>query len=95
MSITKEEVSYVADLARLSFTDAEVDKLAEDLGAILDHANQLNELDTGAVKPTEHLLALENVLRPDEVKPSLPLEQVLANAPEAENGCFVVPRVLE
>lgn len=95
MSITKEEVSYVADLARLSFSDAEVDKLAEDLGAILDHANQLNELDTSAVKPTEHLLALQNVLRPDEVKPSLPLEQVLANAPEAENGCFVVPRVLE
>lgn len=95
MSITKEEVSYVADLARLSFSDAEVDKLAEDLGAILDHANQLNELDTSTVKPTEHLLALQNVLRPDEVKPSLPLEQVLANAPEAENGCFVVPRVLE
>ncbi len=95
MSITKEEVIYVADLARLTFDDAAVDKLSDELGAVLNYANKLNELDTSAVKPTEHILPVQNVFRKDEAKPSLPIEKVLANAPDTEAGCFKVPRVLE
>lgn len=95
MSITREEVTYVADLARIEFTEAETDKLAGELGAVLDYAATLNKLDTSKVKPTEHILPVENVFRKDKVKPSLPIEKVLANAPDAEAGCFKVPRVLE
>lgn len=95
MSITREEVTYVADLARIEFDDAQVEKLADELGAVLDYANKLNELDTSAVKPTEHILPVQNVFREDCVRESLPIEKVLANAPESEAGCFKVPRVLE
>lgn len=95
MSITREEVTYVADLARIEFDDAQVEKLADELGAVLDYANKLNELDTSAVKPTEHILPVQNVFREDCVRESLPIEKVLANAPESETGCFKVPRVLE
>ena len=95
MSITKEEVTYVADLARLEFDDAAVERLADELGAVLNYAETLNKLDTSAVKPTEHILPVQNVFREDVAKPSLPIEEVLANAPESEAGCFKVPRVLE
>ena len=95
MSITREEVTYVADLARLEFTETETDRLADELGAVLDYAATLNKLDTSDVKPTEHILPVQNVFRKDEVKPSLPIEKVLTNAPESEAGCFKVPRVLE
>ncbi len=95
MSITKEEVTYVADLARLEFSDEEVERLADELGAVLNYAETLNKLDTSAVKPTEHILPVQNVFREDKVNPSLPIEEVLANAPESEAGCFKVPRVLE
>ncbi len=95
MSITREEVTYVADLARIEFDDAERDRLADELGAVLDYVETLNQLDTTDVKPTEHILPVQNVFREDVVKESLPLEAVLANAPESEAGCFKVPRVLE
>ena len=95
MKISKEEVGYVADLARLSFDEAQTEKLQGDLSAVLDYVAALEKLDTTDVKPTEHVLELVNVLRPDVVGDTLPIDKVLANAPEAENNAFRVPRVVE
>ena len=92
--ITREEVEHVARLARLALTDAEVDALTEDLGAILDHAAQVSALDISDVPPTSHPLPLVNVLRRDEPRPGLPRDEVLAAAPAAEDGRFRVPRIL-
>ena len=95
MKISKEEVGYVADLARLSFDEAQTEKLQGDLSAVLDYVAALEKLDTTDVKPTEHVLELVNVLRPDVVGETLPIDKVLANAPEAEINAFRVPRVVE
>lgn len=95
MSLTREDVSYVANLARLEFTADEVTALADQLGAVLDYAQTLSELDTSKIKATEHVLKLKNVFREDVVKPCLTNEQALANAPDSEAGCFKVPRVME
>ena len=95
MSISREDVTYVANLARIEFDESETERLENELGAVLDYMKTLSELDTTDVKPTEHILPVQNVFRKDEVKPSLPIEDVLANAPVSEAGCFKVPRVLE
>ena len=95
MSVSREEVAYVADLARIAFTDEETEQMSKELGAVLDYMNTLNQLDTAGVKPTEHILPIKNVFREDAVKASLPINEVLANAPESESGCFKVPRVVE
>lgn len=95
MSISKETVTHVADLSRLEFSEAETERLAMEMGDVLVYMETLNKLDTTGVKPTEHILPVQNVFRADEVKPSLPIEDVLANAPDADAGCFKVPRVLE
>ena len=95
MSLTREDVTYVANLARLEFSPDEVTALVDKMGAVLDYAQTLSELDTSAVKATEHVLAVQNVFREDVPKPSLTNEQALANAPESEAGCFKVPRVME
>ena len=95
MSVSREEVAYVADLARIAFTDEETEQMSKELGAVLDYMNTLNQLDTAGIKPTEHILPIKNVFREDAVKASLPINEVLANAPESESGCFKVPRVVE
>ncbi|MGI6108748.1 MAG: Asp-tRNA(Asn)/Glu-tRNA(Gln) amidotransferase subunit GatC [Eubacteriaceae bacterium] len=95
MKISKEEVAYVAGLARLSFNEEETEKLQEELSSVLDYVAALEKLDTTDVKPTEHVLELVNVLRPDVVGETLPIEKVLANAPESESNAFKVPRVIE
>jgi aspartyl-tRNA(Asn)/glutamyl-tRNA(Gln) amidotransferase subunit C len=95
MSVTLKDVEHVAALARLELTDAEKERFTEQLNAILKYAEKLNELDTEAVPPTSHVLPLSNVMREDEVRPSWPLSDVLANAPEEEDGQFRVPAVLE
>ncbi len=92
--ITRQDVEHVARLARLALTDAEVDALTHELGAILDHAADVAALDTADVPPTAHPLPLVNVLRPDEARPGVPRDEVLAEAPEAEDGRFRVPRIL-
>ena len=92
--ITRAEVEHVAQLARLALTDAEIDALTGELGAILDHAAQVSALDTAEVPPTAHPLPLVNVLRPDEVRPCLDRDEVLAAAPAAEEDRFRVPRIL-
>ncbi|MGQ9523757.1 MAG: Asp-tRNA(Asn)/Glu-tRNA(Gln) amidotransferase subunit GatC [Armatimonadota bacterium] len=93
--ITKDEVLHVAYLARLELTDEEADLFTTQLDSILAHFRRLQELDTEAVPPTSHAISMENVLRDDTVTESLPVEEVLANAPHREGNFFVVPRIVE
>lgn len=95
MAISKKETEHVAKLARLKFTDEELDKFSMQLGKILEYVNKLNELDTENVEPTAHIVPINNVFRDDEVKPSMDRDKVLMNAPYKENGCFKVPKVIE
>lgn len=95
MSISKEQVEHVANLARLKLTDEERDQFTIQLNQILQFAEKLNELDTDEVEPTSHVLQMSNVLRDDEVKPSLPHEKVIENAPRQQDGMFLVPSVFE
>jgi aspartyl-tRNA(Asn)/glutamyl-tRNA(Gln) amidotransferase subunit C len=92
--ITREDVAHVADLARLTLSDEELDRFTDQLAAVLDHARDVEALDTAGVPPTAHPLPLRNVLRDDEVRPSLDRDEVLASAPAAEDGRFAVPPVL-
>ena len=95
MSLTREEVLHIAQLAHLGLSEDEVPKFQEQLSEILDHFEALRALDTKGVPPTSHPLPLESVMREDEVAPSLPVEDVLANAPNAEDDLFRVRAVLE
>jgi len=95
MSLTPEEVLHIARLARIALSDAEVQRVTAQLSGILDHFAALSSVDTGNVEPTAHPLPLSNVMRADEVSPSLPRADVLANAPEQEEGFFRVRAVLE
>lgn len=89
--IDREQVLHVAGLARLELSDDELERMAGELSTILDHVEQMNELDLDGVEPTSHVVALENVLRPDEPRPSWPREQVLEPAPDPDEGAFRVP----
>ncbi|MGG6314445.1 Asp-tRNA(Asn)/Glu-tRNA(Gln) amidotransferase subunit GatC [Paenibacillus macerans] len=95
MSIQTKDVEHVAKLARLHLTDDEREMFTEQLNAILQYAEKLNELNTDDIAPTTHVLHLSNVMREDEVKESLPPEKVFLNAPDEEDGQFKVPAVLE
>jgi aspartyl-tRNA(Asn)/glutamyl-tRNA(Gln) amidotransferase subunit C len=92
--ITRADVEHVAQLARLALSDEEIDALTVELGVILDHAAQVSALDTHGVPPTAHPLPLVNVLRPDDPRPGLPRDELLAEAPAAEDHRFRVPRIL-
>jgi aspartyl-tRNA(Asn)/glutamyl-tRNA(Gln) amidotransferase subunit C len=94
MKITKDEVIYVADLARLELSDESVDKFAEQIGEILDYIDKLNTIDTTGVAATSHAISLNNAFREDRVEAHLDRETALSNAPEKEDGAFVVPRVV-
>jgi aspartyl-tRNA(Asn)/glutamyl-tRNA(Gln) amidotransferase subunit C len=91
MAITREQVVHVARLARLDLTEDELERLTGELGAILDAVSKVSELDLADVPPTSHPLDLVNVWDEDEPHEPLPLEDVLRNAPSAENGMFKVP----
>lgn len=95
MSITIKDVEHVAALARLELSEQEKERFAGQLSAILKYAEQLNQLDTDGVEPTSHAMPLVNVMREDAVKPSLPIDKVLLNAPDEEDGQIKVPAVLE
>jgi aspartyl-tRNA(Asn)/glutamyl-tRNA(Gln) amidotransferase subunit C len=82
MSLTPEQVRWVAHLARLEMTDAELATMTRQLGAILDYVNQLQQVNTDAVEPLAHPLPIHNVFRADEPAPSLPVDAALANAPD-------------
>ena len=93
--ISEEEVAYVARLARLSLTPEQAERMTRDMNSVLEYAAKLNELDTEQVAPTPHILPISNVDREDSVRPSFPVEDVLANAPRKREGAFVVPPVIE
>jgi aspartyl-tRNA(Asn)/glutamyl-tRNA(Gln) amidotransferase subunit C len=95
MSISNEEVTYVSKLARLRFNEEETNKMAEELGSVLDYVATLSEVDTKDIQPTEHILPVSNVFRDDVVGTPLSNDVALSNAPDQENGCFKVPRVLD
>jgi aspartyl-tRNA(Asn)/glutamyl-tRNA(Gln) amidotransferase subunit C len=92
--ITRADVEHVAMLARLALTDDEIEEFTEQLGVILEHAAQVSALDTADVPPTAHPLPLVNVFRLDEVVPGLDRDEVLSQAPAAEDGQFRVPPIL-
>ena len=92
--ITRADVEHVAQLARLALSEQEIVALTGELGAILEHAAQVSALDTHDVPPTAHPLPVVNVFRPDEVRPGLARDEVLAAAPEAQDQRFRVPRIL-
>ena len=95
MKLSLTQVEHVAKLAQLALTDQEKELFREQLSSILQYAERLQELDTGDIPPTASVLPLESVMRDDEVQPSLPLADVLTNAPAVGNNCFRVPVVLE
>jgi aspartyl-tRNA(Asn)/glutamyl-tRNA(Gln) amidotransferase subunit C len=92
--ITREDVAHLADLARIDLSDAELDHLAPQLAVILDSVARVSEVAGDDVPPTSHAVPLVNVLRPDEVRPSLPADDVLAGAPASAQQRFSVPRIL-
>jgi aspartyl-tRNA(Asn)/glutamyl-tRNA(Gln) amidotransferase subunit C len=95
MQAAEIDVKYVAHLARLSLTPDEEKKLAAQLGNILGYIEKLGELDVTAVEPTAHAVPMVNVTRADEVRPSLPHDDALRNAPAQANGLFIVPKIIE
>jgi aspartyl-tRNA(Asn)/glutamyl-tRNA(Gln) amidotransferase subunit C len=94
MALTRNEVEKVSLLARLKLTDAELDRMTAQLGQVVDYVHQLAELDTEEVEPMAHAVELTNVFRADEVRPSLPRAEALANAPKRDEECYLVPAVL-
>jgi aspartyl-tRNA(Asn)/glutamyl-tRNA(Gln) amidotransferase subunit C len=95
MEITQQDVEKVAHLARLAVTSAEKDTFAKQLSQILTHVDKLIEYDTTGVEPTATVMGQVNVFREDIIRPSLPSDKALANAPEREADGFVAPRILE
>lgn len=95
MPLTRVQVQHIAELAKLKLTEDEIQRMTEQLSAILDYAARLQALDTEAIPPTASVVPLRNVLRDDVVMPSLPREEVLANAPEqSEDGAFFRVRAI-
>jgi aspartyl-tRNA(Asn)/glutamyl-tRNA(Gln) amidotransferase subunit C len=89
--IDRDQVLHVARLARLRLDESELERMSKELSGILDHVERISELDLDGVEPTSHVIELENVLRPDEPRPSWPRERVLEPAPDPANGAFRVP----
>jgi len=91
----KIDVEHVAKLARLGLTDEEKALFTEQLSRILEHAETLNKLNTNKIEPLTHAIPLKNVLREDRVEKFKDLQEILANAPQEEDGSFRVPRIIE
>ena len=95
MTIDRAAVDHIARLARLDLSEAERERMRVELDQILGHAERIQALDLDEVPPTSHSIPLSNVLREDEVRPSLPQEEALKNSPATEDGRFKVPRIIE
>ena len=89
--IDREQVLHVARLARLRLSEEEVERMSSELSGILEHVDRISELDLDGTEPTSHVVALENVLRPDEPRPSWPRERMLDSAPDPAQEAFRVP----
>ena len=94
MSLTRQEVAKVSLLARLRFSDEELERLTAELGQVVEYVTQLGELDTDGVEPMAHVADISNVLVPDQPRASLDREEALANAPNHDDECYRVPAVL-
>lgn len=94
MAIKKEDVEYIAKLARLKLKGEEIDYFADQLSNIIEYIDQLKEIDTKNIEPTSHALSIQNVFRKDAVKPSLKIDEVIKNAPDKERIFFKVPRII-
>ena len=92
--ITTEDIKYVAKLAKLNLSEDEKEQLVNQMVDIVEFANKISKLDTDGVKPTNHILEVQNVFREDEVKPSYARDEILKNAPVKEAGCIVVPSII-
>ena len=95
MGLTKEQIDSVALLSRLELSDQEKEELAGHINRLLENFQKLQEIDAEEVEPTSHAIPVSNVFRKDEVRPSLPAEDVVANGPQVADNCFVVPRIVE
>jgi aspartyl-tRNA(Asn)/glutamyl-tRNA(Gln) amidotransferase subunit C len=95
MKITIKDAAHVAGLARLRFKDDELEAMTAQLNSILESFEKLQAVDTAGIEPSTHAVDVSNAFRSDKVRPSLPPAAALANAPEAEEGCFKVPRIIE
>ena len=95
MALSREDVRHVAELARLDFSDEEEARMAEEMSRILEYVEKLDELDTSGVPPMSHVLDVTNVYREDDIESRIDREQALEAAPDAEQGHFLVPRVVE
>lgn len=93
--ISRQDVEHVARLARLELSDAEIERMREQLNVILGYIDKLRELDITNVEPTSHAVPLVNVMREDEVVPCVPTDAMLANAPDRVGELFRVPRIIE
>jgi aspartyl-tRNA(Asn)/glutamyl-tRNA(Gln) amidotransferase subunit C len=89
------DVKYVAHLARLALTSQEEQQFQQQLGNVLGYIEKLQEVDVKGVAPTAHAFPLVNVTRPDEIRPSMSQDEILANAPAHANGLFLVPKIVE
>ena len=95
MEITKQEVERIATLSRIKFDDNEKEEMRKHLQNILKHFEMLDSVDTSKVGATAHILDAVNVLREDKAEPSMNRDELLSNAPEKDEGCYIVPRVVE
>jgi aspartyl-tRNA(Asn)/glutamyl-tRNA(Gln) amidotransferase subunit C len=95
LRLSQQEIEHIALLSRLKLTDEERERMTTQLNDIMGFFEQLGELDTSGVEPTSHVIPMHNVLRADEVRPSLPVEEALDNAPQRAGDTFRVPRVVE
>jgi len=95
MTLSAEEVRKVALLARLELDDDEIERQTRHINDLIARFEALQEVDVTGIEPTSHSVPLVNILREDVVKPSLSRDEVLANAPESRDGCFIVPRIVE
>ena len=93
--ISRQDVEHVARLSRLALSDAEVERMREQLSGILAYIDTLRALDTAEVEPTSHAVPLVNVMRDDEPRPCLSQDEALANAPDRSDAFFRVPRIIE
>ena len=94
MKISKAEVLHVAQLARLDIDDADIDRFADQIGTILDYVDKLKQVDTTGVAATSHATAMTNAFRDDVEREHLEQDKALANAPEKDDGAFVVPKII-
>lgn len=95
MSVSKEDVLHIAKLARIKFSEQELEKYTKDLSSIVDFAETLKSIDVSGVEPTAHILKIQNVFREDTLKPSYNREELFKNAPSKDAGCITVPKVVE